>query len=101
MVGVPVLAQRLSKIQATIIAKCLPNIVKQINDRLICSSAELDKMPPNLHNVEDAVRAFFQIVKRVYTSLEKILVRGEFGEYPDDRFFHGTTRIADDAGIVP
>jgi hypothetical protein len=28
MVGVPVLPQRLSKIQAAIIAKCLPDIVK-------------------------------------------------------------------------
>jgi hypothetical protein len=71
------------------------DIVKQINDRLIRGSAELDQMPPNLHNVGDAVRAFFQIVKRVCTSLEKILVRGESGEYPDDRFFHGTACIAE------
>ncbi|GJN30951.1 hypothetical protein PR202_gb19299 [Eleusine coracana subsp. coracana] len=95
MVGIPVLAQRLTKIQAAIIAKCLPDIVKQINDRLIRNSDELDQLPPDLNNAGDAVRAFFHIVKRVCTSLEKILVRGEFGEYPDDRFFHGTARIAE------
>ncbi|KAL6649620.1 hypothetical protein ACP70R_013844 [Stipagrostis hirtigluma subsp. patula] len=95
MVSIPVLAQRLMQIQATIIAKCLPNIVKQINDRLIRSSAELDQMPPDLNNVGDAVRMFFHIVKQVCTSLQKILVQGEFGDYPDDHYFHGTARIAE------
>jgi hypothetical protein len=94
MVGIPVLAQRLMQIQATIIAKCLPDIVKQINDRLIRSSTELDQMPLDLINTGDAVRVFFHIVKKVCTSLEKILVRGEFGGCPDDCYFHGTARIA-------
>ncbi|KAL6645818.1 hypothetical protein ACP70R_017426 [Stipagrostis hirtigluma subsp. patula] len=95
MVGIPVLAQRLMQIQASIIAKCLPDIVKQINDRLSRSSSELDQMPPDLNNVADAVRVFFHIVKQVCTSLEKILVRGEFDEYAEEREFHGTARIAE------
>ncbi|EAY89322.1 hypothetical protein OsI_10825 [Oryza sativa Indica Group] len=95
MVGIPVLAQRLMQIQATIIAKCLPDIVKQINDRLSRHSSDLDQMPPDLNNVADAVRAFFHIVKQVCASLEKVLVRGEFDEFPDDRHFHGTARIAE------
>ncbi|KAF0914843.1 hypothetical protein E2562_032520 [Oryza meyeriana var. granulata] len=95
MVGIPVLAQRLMQIQATIIAKCLPDIVKQINDRLSRHSSELDQMPPDLNNVADAVRAFFHIMKQVCASLEKVLVRGEFDEFPDDRHFHGTARIAE------
>ncbi|XP_066353717.1 dynamin-related protein 4C-like [Miscanthus floridulus] len=95
MVGIPVLAQRLMQIQATIIAKCLPDIVKQINDRLSRSSAELDQMPQDLNNVADAVRVFFHIVKQVCNSLEKVLVRGDFAEYPDYREFHGTARIAE------
>ncbi|RLN19841.1 dynamin-related protein 4C-like [Panicum miliaceum] len=94
MVGIPVLAQRLMQIQATIIARCLPDIVKQINDRLIRSRTELDQMPPDLNDTGDAVRAFFHIVKKVCTSLEKILVRAEFDDYPDDCYFHGTARIA-------
>ncbi|PWZ56864.1 Dynamin-related protein 4C [Zea mays] len=95
MVGIPVLAQRLMQIQASIIAKCLPDIVKQINDRLIRSSTELDRMPPDVINTGDAVRAFLHIVKKVCTSLENILVRGDFGCYPDDYYFHGTARVAE------
>jgi hypothetical protein len=41
------------------------------------------------------VRAFIHIVKQVCASLEKILVRGEFDEFPDDTQFHGTARIAE------
>ncbi|KAF7049643.1 hypothetical protein CFC21_058148 [Triticum aestivum] len=85
MVGIPVLAQRLMQIQATIIAKCLPDIVKQINDRLSRSSTELNQIPPDLVGVADAVREFIRI----------ILVRGEFDEFPDDFHFHGTARIAE------
>ncbi|KAJ1254189.1 hypothetical protein BS78_K108100 [Paspalum vaginatum] len=81
MVGIPVLAQRLVQIQASIIAKCLPDILYQ--------------MPPDLNNTGDAVRAFFHIVKKVCSSLEKILVRGEFDGYPDDCYFHGTARVAE------
>ncbi|CAN6313343.1 unnamed protein product [Urochloa humidicola] len=95
MVGIPVLAQRLMQIQAGIIAKCLPDIVKQINDRLSRSSAELDQMPQDLNSVSDAVMVFFQIVRKACNSLEKVLVRGEFDEYPDEREFHGTARIAE------
>ncbi|KAF7043598.1 hypothetical protein CFC21_052928 [Triticum aestivum] len=87
MVGIAVLVQRLMQIQATIIAKCLPDIVS--------STAELEQMPPDLNNVADAVRAFFHIVKRTCSSVEKMLVRGEFEECPDDRHFHGTARIAE------
>ncbi|CAL4930228.1 unnamed protein product [Urochloa decumbens] len=95
MTGIPVLAQRLMQIQAGIIAKCLPDIVKQINDRLSRSSAELDQMPQDLKSVADAVMVFFQIIRKVCNSLEKVLVRGEFDEYPDEREFHGTARIAE------
>ncbi|CAM0876971.1 unnamed protein product [Alopecurus aequalis] len=95
MVGIPMLARRLTEIQAAIIARCLPDIVRQINDRLSRSSDELDQMPPDLTNVADAARAFFHIVKQVCASLEKLLLRGEFDDYPDDAHFHGTARIAE------
>ena len=95
MVGIPTLARRLTEIQAAIIARCLPGIVSQINDRLGRSSDELGQMPPDLNNVADAARAFFHIVKQVCASLEKLLLRGEFDEYPDDAHFHGTARIAE------
>nr|AHW98566.1 dynamin protein [Oryza punctata] len=95
MVGVPTLARRLTQIQASIIARSLPDIVKQINDKLSRSSDELGQMPPELCSVADAVREFFHIVKQVRASLEKVLVRGEFDEYPNDRHHHGTARLAE------
>ncbi|XP_062185834.1 dynamin-related protein 4C-like [Phragmites australis] len=95
MVGIPTLASRLTQIQAGIIARCLPDIVKQINDKLSRSSDELSQMPPDLSTVADAVREFYHIVKQVRASLEKLLVRGEFDEYPDDHHRHGTARIAE------
>lgn len=95
MVGIPVLAQRLMQIQATIIAKCLPDIVRQINDRLSRNSTELEQMPPDVTSVADAVKEFIRIVKQVCGSLEKILVRGEFDDFPDDGHFHGTARVAE------
>uniref|UniRef100_A0A0E0GXD1 Dynamin-type G domain-containing protein n=3 Tax=Oryza TaxID=4527 RepID=A0A0E0GXD1_ORYNI len=95
MVGVPTLARRLTQIQASIIARSLPDIVKQINDKLSRSSDELGQMPPELCTVADAVREFFRIVKQVRASLEKVLVRGEFDEYPNDPNHHGTARLAE------
>ncbi|RCV45542.1 hypothetical protein SETIT_9G462600v2 [Setaria italica] len=95
MVGIPVLAQRLMQTQASIIAKCLPDIVKQINDCLSRSIAELNQMPQDQNNIADAVRVFFHNVKQVCNLLEKVLVRGKFDEYLYEREFHGTTRIAE------
>jgi GTP-binding protein EngB required for normal cell division len=95
MVGIPTLARRLTEIQGAIIARCLPDIVREINDRLGRSMDELGQMPPDLSNVADAARAFFHIVKQVCASLEKLLLRGEFDEYPDDASFHGTARVAE------
>ncbi|GJN12041.1 hypothetical protein PR202_ga30284 [Eleusine coracana subsp. coracana] len=95
MVGIPTLARRLTQIQAAIIGRCLPDIVRQINDKLSRSSDELGQMPPDLGTVADAVREFYHIVKQTRASLEKLLVRGEFDEYPDDHGRHGTARIAE------
>ncbi|KAI6684403.1 hypothetical protein NL676_030316 [Syzygium grande] len=95
IVGVPVLAQKLMKIQATIIAKCLPDIVKRIDDKLNANLAELNSMPQNLSSVEEAVTAFMQIMGSAKESLRKVLLRGEFDEYPDDKDMHCTTRLVE------
>ncbi|KAJ3674419.1 hypothetical protein LUZ60_005035 [Juncus effusus] len=95
MVGIPVLAQRLTDIQATIIARCLPDTVKKINDMLSQNIDELNKMPRNMSTIADALTEFIQILKRVRDSLEKLIVRGEFDEFPDDQKFHGTARVAE------
>lgn len=85
MVGVHVLAQKLVQIQATSIAKNLPGIVKKINEKLNSCVAELNKMPKSLSSVAEAITAFMQIIGSSKESLKKILVRGEFDEYPEEK----------------
>nr|TKS06052.1 hypothetical protein D5086_0000127010 [Populus alba] len=58
MVGIPVLAQKLVQIQATIIARCLPEIVRKINDKLNASISELNRMPKILSSVGEALTNF-------------------------------------------
>ncbi|KAJ0988654.1 hypothetical protein J5N97_007010 [Dioscorea zingiberensis] len=90
-----VLAQKLMQIQAASIAKCLPDIVKKINVKLSFNISELDKMPQNLSTVADAMRAFMNVLSSMKETLKKILVRGEYDEYPDDFEMHGAARIVD------
>ncbi|XVE90525.1 hypothetical protein DITRI_Ditri20bG0084900 [Diplodiscus trichospermus] len=95
IVGVPVLAQKLVEIQARIIGKCLPVIVKNISDKLSANVSELEKMPKALTSVADAMTAFMRIIGATKESLRKLLLRGEFDEYPDDRTKHGTARLVE------
>ncbi|MQM04436.1 hypothetical protein Taro_037240 [Colocasia esculenta] len=95
IVGVPVLAQRLVQIQASGIARCLPDIVKKINDKLSLNVSDLDNMPQNLTSVADAMKALMRILGEAKESLRKLLVRGEYDEFPDDQYMHGAARVAD------
>ncbi|XP_058224017.1 dynamin-related protein 4C-like [Rhododendron vialii] len=95
MVGVPVLAQKLVQIQATIISRCLPDIVRKINEKLNASISELNKMPQNLSSVAEAMTAFMRIIGLSKESLKKILLRGEFDEYPDEKHMHCTARLVE------
>ncbi|KAI6684405.1 hypothetical protein NL676_030318 [Syzygium grande] len=95
IVGVPVLAQKLMQIQATIMAKCLPDIVKKIDDKLNAKVAELNRMPKNLSSVAEAVTAFMQIMGSAKESLGKVLLKGEFDEHPDEKKMHCTARLVE------
>ncbi|KAA8538982.1 hypothetical protein F0562_025674 [Nyssa sinensis] len=95
MVGIPVLAQKLVQIQATSISKCLPDIVKEIGDKMNTNVSELKKMPQELSSVAEAMTVFMQIVGLSKESLRKILVRGEFDEYPNEKDMHCTARLAE------
>ncbi|KAL3749793.1 hypothetical protein ACJRO7_010851 [Eucalyptus globulus] len=95
IVGVPVLAQKLTQIQATIMAKCLPEIIKKINDKLNANVAELKKLPKNLSSVAEAMTAFMQILGSARESLRKILLRGEFDEYPEEKNMHCSARLVE------
>uniref|UniRef100_A0A7N0TTQ9 Uncharacterized protein n=1 Tax=Kalanchoe fedtschenkoi TaxID=63787 RepID=A0A7N0TTQ9_KALFE len=93
IVGIPVLAQKLVKIQASIITKRLPEIVKKINQKLGDNLEELNRMPKNLSSIAEAMTAFMQILGSSKESLTKILLRGEFDEYPEDANMHCTARL--------
>ncbi|MED6109958.1 hypothetical protein PIB30_038481 [Stylosanthes scabra] len=95
IVGVPVLAQRLVQVQGMIISKTLPEIIKKINEKLTYNLSELDKLPVNLTSVADAMSAFMHIIGLSKESLRKILLRGEFDEYPDEKNMHCTARLVD------
>ncbi|KAM5551605.1 dynamin-related protein 4C [Rosa sericea] len=93
MVGVHVLAQKLVQIQATSIARNLPEIVKKIDDKLNFCLSELNKLPKGLSSFAEAITAFMQIIGSSKESLSKILLRGEFDEYLEEKHMHGTARL--------
>ncbi|GMH13071.1 hypothetical protein Nepgr_014912 [Nepenthes gracilis] len=95
IVGIPVLAQKLVQIQASIISKCLPNIVRQINGKLNSNVSELNSMPQSFSSVAEAMTAFMRILGSAKESLRKIMIRGEYDEYPDDKQMHCTARLAE------
>ncbi|KAG6389279.1 hypothetical protein SASPL_150744 [Salvia splendens] len=81
IVGIPALAEKLAAIQASIIAKCLPEIVRKINEKLSANVEELNKMPKNLSSISDAMTEFMNILGSARDSLNKNLLHGEFDDY--------------------
>ncbi|KAJ6433540.1 hypothetical protein OIU84_017266 [Salix udensis] len=94
-VGIQVLAQKLVQIQANIIAKCLPDIVRKIDEKFNESVSELSTMPRRLLSVAEVIAAFMGIIASSKESLLKILVRGENYEYPNQKHMHCTARLAE------
>ncbi|KAK9735792.1 hypothetical protein RND81_04G228200 [Saponaria officinalis] len=84
IVGVSVLAQKLVQIQGHIISKCLPNIVKQINDKLAANVEELNKLPRLLSSDQEVMTVFMHVMGLVKESLIKILIRGKYDEINDE-----------------
>ncbi|XP_057419518.1 dynamin-related protein 4C-like [Lotus japonicus] len=95
IVGIPVLAQKLVQVQATIISKTLPEIVKKINEKLASNLSELEKLPPNLSSIADAMTTFMHIVGLSKDSLRKILLMGDFGEFSEEKEMHCTARLVE------
>lgn len=98
MVGVPVLAQKLVQIQSVIISRCLPDIVKKINERLNDLVLELNKLPQNLTSIPDAMSAFTRIIGSLKETLLKILIRGEFDDDMENTQMCCTARLAEMVG---
>jgi GTP-binding protein EngB required for normal cell division len=94
-VGIQVLAKKLVRIQANIIAKCLPDIVRKINEKLKASISELNRIPRRLVSVAEVMAAFMGIIGSSKESLRKILVRGETDEYLDEKNMHCAARLVE------
>ncbi|KAJ7968793.1 Dynamin-related protein 4C [Quillaja saponaria] len=91
----PVLAQKLVQIQAASISKRLPEMVKKINEKLNANLSELQTLPKSMTSAADAMTAFMRIIGLAKESLRKILLTGEFDEYPDEKKMHCTARIVE------
>ncbi|KAG6788255.1 hypothetical protein POTOM_004314 [Populus tomentosa] len=95
IVGIPALAKKLMQVQATIMAKCWPEIVRKINEKLNGNVTELNRMPKAMSSVAEFLTAFMEFIGSVKESLTKILVRGEYDEYPDGPNMHGVARVVE------
>ncbi|XP_057800088.1 dynamin-related protein 4C-like [Salvia miltiorrhiza] len=95
IVGIPALAERLTTIQANIIVKCLPEILRKINEKLSANVEELNKMPKHLSSIAEAMTSFMNILGSARESLRKILLQGEFDEFPSNGDMHATARLAE------
>ncbi|KAM7500178.1 hypothetical protein LguiA_024592 [Lonicera macranthoides] len=52
-------------------------------------------MPANPSNIGEAIAVFMRILGLSKESLKKIILRGEFDEYTDDKHMHCTARLAE------
>ncbi|XP_071724589.1 dynamin-related protein 4C-like [Rutidosis leptorrhynchoides] len=95
IVGIPVLAQKLTQIQANSIARNMPDIVRQINDKLNASVSEFNNMPRVLSSSAEVMTTFMRVIGSTKDSLRKILLAGEFEEYPDNKKMHCTARLVE------
>ncbi|KAF2313381.1 hypothetical protein GH714_010675 [Hevea brasiliensis] len=77
------------------LAKCLPDIARNINEKLNASISELNKMPRTPSSLAEAMTAFIGIVGSAKESLRKILIGGEFDEYLNDHQMHCTARLVE------
>nr|GMD13176.1 dynamin-related protein 4C-like [Ipomoea batatas] len=93
MVTIPVLADKLVRIQESIISKCLPDIVKKIKEKLAINLTDLNRLPPTLRSMAEALTALVRILNSSKNSLRKILVTGDFEEYPEETDMHCTTKL--------
>ncbi|XP_062095344.1 dynamin-related protein 4C-like [Humulus lupulus] len=95
IVGIPVLAKKLMQIQAKIIARNFPEIVKKIQDKLNQNLAEFSKLPKEMNSVAEAIDTFRRIIGLIKESLKEILLRGEYDDYPDEEMMHCKARLAE------
>ena len=56
---------------------------------------ELNRLPQHLTSVAEDLTAFMRILSSSKDSLKKILLSGEFDEYPNEKEIHSAARIVE------
>lgn len=87
IVGIPVLAQKLTQIQTSILGRCLPDIIVKVNDKLNNYMNDLDTLPKSLTTLPEAMTAFMRMVSASRESLRKIL-RGNNSSFSVSKSMH-------------
>ncbi|KAM7269636.1 hypothetical protein ACFE04_025133 [Oxalis oulophora] len=77
------------------IARNMPEIVKQINEKLNTSLLELNSMPKVMSSTAEVMTTFMRVMGSTKDSLRKLFLRGEFEEYPDNKQMHSTARLVE------
>ncbi|GBG64786.1 hypothetical protein CBR_g46742 [Chara braunii] len=91
MLGIDCLADRLMKIQAQRLSKSFPKIQLQLRVLLDECNTELAKMPPGVSSPGEAAKMLFQLLGRRKDILEKLMVKGDFGD--EDRSLQFAPRV--------
>ncbi|GLJ24889.1 hypothetical protein SUGI_0476090 [Cryptomeria japonica] len=84
MVGIPVLAERLMKIQALGISKCLPDIVRKIDTTLSKRQAELNSLPRHFSSSVDATIEFMRLMDSIKGIIHRLLIQGNTENFQDE-----------------
>ncbi|KAK4389274.1 Dynamin-related protein 4C [Sesamum angolense] len=67
----------------------------KINDKLSANIEDLNKLPKHLNSVAEAMTTFMHILGSAKESLRKIILQGQFDEYPDSAEMHCTATLAE------
>ncbi|KAH9290598.1 hypothetical protein KI387_034715 [Taxus chinensis] len=93
IVGIPILAHKLMKIQAAGITNSLPRIMKEIDTKLARRQAELNDLPENLCNPADAMILLTTVMGSIKDSLNGLLLQGDYQEFSEDGGMHCAARL--------
>ncbi|GAB4835402.1 hypothetical protein Ancab_000312 [Ancistrocladus abbreviatus] len=67
----------------------------KINDNLSDNVFDLNSMPQNFSSIADAMMEFMRFLGSAKESMKKILIRGEYGEFLDEKEMHCMARLSE------